>query len=653
MSAHAPDTAVADEAGGVADVILRDGRTLRLRPPEHGDRDGLAAFLAGLSPDSLHQRFHAAVRPRADLVDPYLDSNWAERGALLAAITDGGGEQIIALASYTRLRDRSAAEAAFAVADAFQALGIATRMLEQLAQRANAEGIERLVFEILPGNGHMLRVVADAGFEVTRRTANGVVEATMLIEPTGASLLRMDERDHAGVTASLRGFLDPRSVAVYGASARRGTIGGELYRNILAGGFTGRVLPLNRRAESVDGVPARQSLRGGSAPPFDLAVICVPAAAVADAATDALEAGVRSLCVVSAGFAEIGAAGAARQESLVALVRSYGGRLIGPNCLGIASTGSRLSATFAAQPLPPGGVGFASQSGALGLAVVEQARDRGLGLSAFVSLGNKADVSSNDLLEHWEDDEATSVVALYLESFGNPLRFARVARRVARRKPVLALKGGATAGARAAASHAAALASSEVAVDALFRQSGVQRARTLSEFLDAAALLSSQPLPRGPRVAVLTNAGGLAILCADACAAEGLELPPPSAETRAALRDVVPAEAGLGNPIDVLGSASAETFAAALPSTRRSGVRRRLRAVRAADRHGRRRRRARDRRRDRPGRARQAGRGDFLNERGLDTEQPTRVARFESPEAAAGRSAWRPGERRGCAGPKA
>ena len=211
-------------------------------------------------------------------------------------------------------------------------------------------------------------------------------------------------------------------------------------------------------------------------------------------------------------------------------------------------------------------MGFASQSGALGLAVVEQARERGLGLSAFVSLGNKADVSSNDLLEHWEDDAATSVIALYLESFGNPLRFGRIARRVARHKPVLALKGGSTAaGARAAASHTAALATSDVAVDALFRQAGVLRAKTLSEFLDAAVLLSSQPASLGPRVAVVTNAGGLGILFSDACAAEGLELPEPSAATCDSLRAVLPAEASLANPIDLLGSATAETFAAVLP----------------------------------------------------------------------------------------
>lgn len=549
----------------VTDVILRDGRTLRLREPGRADREALAAFLARLSPESLRRRFFATLRPDVSLVDPYLDSDWSQRGALLGVLATGDEERVIALASYARLRDPAVAEVAFAVADALHGVGVATRMLEQLARRASVEGIERFVFEILPTNASMLHVVAGAGFDTSREVSRGVVEVTMSIDPTSAYEARVDARDHVGVAASIAHFLEPSSIAVYGASARRGTIGGELFRNILAGGFEGPVYPINRSGDAVADVPGRTSLRGLDEP-VELALLCVPAAAVVDAATDALTAGVRALCVVSAGFAEIGSDGRELQQRLLALVRTYGARLIGPNCLGVAASGARLNATFAAQAPPAGGVGFASQSGALGLAVVEQARGRGLGLSSFVSLGNKADVSSNDLLEYWEDDDATSVIALYLESFGNPLRFGRIARRVARTKPVLALKGGASAaGARAAASHTAALASSDVAVDALFRQAGVQRTRTLSEFLDAAALLSSQPLPRGNSVAILTNAGGLAILCADACAAEALQLAAPSPATRERLRAILPAEASVENPIDVLGSSTAETFAAVLP----------------------------------------------------------------------------------------
>jgi acetate---CoA ligase (ADP-forming) len=367
------------------------------------------------------------------------------------------------------------------------------------------------------------------------------------------------------VRASLEPFFQPRSVAIVGASKRRGSIGGELFRNILAADFAGSVYPVNRGGDSVAGVRGYSAV-GEIAEDVDLAVICVPGETVLGAAEDALAARVRALVVISAGFAETGSEGTARQERLLALAREHGARLLGPNCLGIASSAVRLNATFAPRSFPAGKIGFSSQSGALGLALLERAEATGLGVTSFVSVGNKADVSSNDLLEWWEDDDATEMVVLYLESFGNPRAFSRIARRLARRKPILALKGGSTrAGSRAAGSHTAALAGSDVAVDALFRQAGVIRARTLDELIDVATLLSAQPVPRGRRVALVTNAGGLGILAADACESAGLELPPPSDATRAALAEVMPAEGSSANPIDLLGGATAESFAAALP----------------------------------------------------------------------------------------
>jgi acyl-CoA synthetase (NDP forming) len=300
--------------------------------------------------------------------------------------------------------------------------------------------------------------------------------------------------------------------------------------------------------------------------PVDLAVFCVPGESVLGEAEAALRKGTRALCVISAGFAETGPDGIRRQDRLLAAARAHGARLIGPNCLGIFSSGPRLNATFAPHAFPAGNIGFSSQSGALGLAVLERSVSRGLGLSAFVSIGNKADVSSNDLLEYWEADPGTDLILLYLESFGNPRKFARLARRVAGKKPILAMKGGRTsAGMRAAGSHTAALAGSTAAVEALFRQAGVIQADSLEELADAAVLLSSQPLPAGRRVAVVTNAGGLGILCADACAAAGLELPQLSQETRARLADVLPREASVSNPVDMLGSAVGSTYEAALP----------------------------------------------------------------------------------------
>jgi acetyl coenzyme A synthetase (ADP forming)-like protein len=411
----------------------------------------------------------------------------------------------------------------------------------------------------------MLRVFADAGFDVSRKLESGTMEVRLEIAPTGAYRERVDERDHVAVVASLRPFFEPRSVAVLGASSRRGTIGGELFRNILAGEFAGSAYPVNLKGEPVAGVRGYRSIEE-IPDDVDVAVICVPGQGVIEAAEGALRKGTKAICVVSAGFAETGAEGARRQERLLALARAHGARLIGPNCLGIAVGGPRLNATFGPREIAFGNVGFSSQSGALGLALLEEAQARGLGLSAFVSIGNKADVSSNDLLEFWEEDDATDVVLLYLESFGNPRKFARLARRVARRKPILAMKGGRSrVGQRAASSHTAALAGSTAAVNALFHQAGVIRADSLEELVDVAALLSAQPLPRGRRVAVMTNAGGLGILCADACEEAGLELPPPSEETRAALAGLVPREASLANPIDLLGSASGTTYEAVLP----------------------------------------------------------------------------------------
>jgi acetyl coenzyme A synthetase (ADP forming)-like protein len=547
------------------DVILRDGGTLRLRPPTSQDAETLLAFLSNLSERSFYQRFHGMPTVRPALVEPFLDPDWHELGALIGTLAADGSERVVALASYSRLRDPVTAEVAFAVADDQQGRGIGTRLLEQLAERAEQTGIERFLAEVMADNAPMLSVFRDAGFGVTRTLEQGTFEVTLSLEPTESYLGQMDERDHLGVVASLRPFFAPANLAVIGASQRRDSIGGILFRNVIAGEFTGAAYPVNRSGEPVAGVRAYDSIE--ELPEVvDLAVICLPAAHVLEAAEGALRSGVRALCVISAGFAEIGDEGRARQEQLLALVRAHGGRLIGPNCLGLAASGVRMNATFGSRSLPPGPIGFSSQSGALGLALLEKASERSLGFSSFISIGNKADVSSNDLLEYWEEDPDTGLVVLYLESFGNPRRFGRIASRVARKKPILAMKSGTSrAGAKAAGSHTAALAGSEEAVDALFHQAGVLRVETLEQLIDGAALLSTQPLPKGRRVALLTNAGGLGILCADACEAVGLELSELSPETRGLLAVQFPPEASLENPVDMLGSATAASYEAALP----------------------------------------------------------------------------------------
>ncbi len=365
---------------------------------------------------------------------------------------------------------------------------------------------------------------------------------------------------------TLEALFNPRSVAVIGASRQRGTVGGEIFHNLLSVGFLGPVYPVNPTAEHVQSVKAYRSVRELSGL-VDLAIIAAPAAVVAGLVDDCIAAGVRGIVVISAGFGETGPEGKAVERQILRRCREHGVRLVGPNCLGLLNTDPtvRLDATFAPTWPPRGDVAFASQSGALGLAALDLAKDLGIGIRQFVSVGNKADVSGNDLLEHWEDDDATKVILLYLESLGNPRRFLEVAQRVSKKKPIVAVKSGrTTSGARAAGSHTGALATPDRAIDALFAQTGVIRVSTVKELLDVATLLSSQPVPRGSRVAILTNAGGPAIMAADSCEALGLTLPAPASATQAALRQFLPGEATLQNPIDMIASANAEAYERAL-----------------------------------------------------------------------------------------
>ena len=525
----------------------------------------MLALFEHLSERSLYFRFQGSPPLQPGLVAPFAEPDWAERGSLIGSVGENGTERVIALGSWARLRDPGRAEIAFAVADDYQGRGVGTRLLEQLAELAARAGIERFVAEVLADNYRMLELFTSAGFDITRELAGGGVELNFPIAPTARFEARVDERDHQAVIASLESFFDPESVAVIGASARPGSIGGTVLRNIVQGGFEGSLYAVNRSGESVAGVRGYASVEELPRR-VDLAIVCLPAEFVRDAAEGALIRGTRAVCVISAGFAEVGPEGAAREEALLATVRSHGARLIGPNCLGLSLAAPPLNATFAPRAFPAGPIAFGSQSGALGLVLLERAHERGLGFSAFVSMGNKADVSSNDLLEYWEDDPDTRLILLYLESFGNPRKFGRLAQRVSGKKPILAMKSGIShAGARAAASHTAALAGSEAAVDALFHEAGVIRSSSIEELLEVTAVLSHEPLPEGRRVGVLTNAGGLGILCADACEAVGLELPALSPQTTQELLRHLPPAASAANPVDLLGSATPSLYESALP----------------------------------------------------------------------------------------
>ena len=545
-----------------ADVVLRDGSTVRIRPVRPDDEERLLAFFRALSDTSRAQRFFSPTTDTVliDMARRETAIDYVRRFGLVA--TTGPEERIVGHALYAALDDEHA-EVAFAVADEYQGRGLGTILLGHLAEVAAAHGIRVFDAFVLPGNLKMLEMFRESGFPTEIKFGMHEVLVTFPTALTDEALERFERRDQLAAANALRAFFAPRAVAVVGASRRRGTIAGELFHNVLRYEFTGPVYPVNPGAGVVQSVPAYPSVEAIPGP-VDLAVIAVPAAEVAAVARQCGRKGVRALVVISAGFAEIGEEGRARQDELVQICRGAGMRLIGPNCMGIVNTDPavRLDATFAPQTPPAGRIGFSSQSGALGLAVFEFARSLGLGLSTFVSVGNKADISGNDLINYWESDPLTDVILLYLESFGNPRRFSRIARRVGRTKPIAVVKSGrSAAGARATSSHTGALvAASDVTVDALFRQAGVIRTDTLGELFDVATLLAHQPPPRGRRVGIITNGGGPGILCADTCEAEGMEIPVLGEGSQARLREFLPAQASVHNPVDMIASAPAEHY---------------------------------------------------------------------------------------------
>jgi acetyl coenzyme A synthetase (ADP forming)-like protein len=538
------------------DVALRDGSTVRIRPVLAADRPAVVAFLGALSAQSMAFRFFG--QPSLEwAADWATDVDYADRYALIAAT--GPGQEVIAHGAYVRTGpDR--AEVAFTVADEWQGSGIATIMLAHLALAADAHGIEIFTAQVLPANHRMIEVFRDSGFPLALHSGEGLIEVELPTSSSPDTRERFHQRERIAAIAAAELFLRPRSVAVIGASPRRRTVGGEILHNLRGYGFRGHIYPVNRRVATIGRRRAYASI-GDVPEPVDLAVIAVPAAQVCSVARECALAGTRGLLVISAGFAEIGGEGFQRQRELLEICRQAGMRLVGPNCLGVINTAEDvcLDATFIGRSPPRGSIAFLSQSGGLGIAIVEAASRMGLGLSSFVSNGNKADVSGNDLLEFWEQDPGTRVLLLYVEQFGNPRRFARIARRVGAGKPIVAVKSGRTpAGARATSSHTGALLSaSDVTVDALFRQAGVIRTDTMQELFDVGGLLARQPAPAGPRVAIVTNAGGPGILCADACQAAGLEVAELAPAARKRLAAFLAPEASLGNPIDMVATAPA------------------------------------------------------------------------------------------------
>ena len=545
-------------------VVLTTGATVHLRPVRPEDAAGLASLHGLLSADSAYARFMGLRPDVSRLADALSHVDYRDEYTLIAE----SGTRIVGTATYYRdHRHPERAEVAFAVADAWQGLGLGTLLLERLAQVAPEAGIDSFDAWTRADNMPMRNVFRDCGFTVTSHEEGGVVRVSLALRRTDEYAERHAARSLRAAYTSIRPFFEPRAVAVVGASRSRTKIGGQMFRNLQSEGFQGPLYPVNPSASEVEGVKAYSTVTEIPGP-VDLAVITVPAPVVDAAVEDCIRKGVKALVVISAGFAEVGAEGRAAQDALLDRVREAGVRLVGPNCMGLLNTDPkvRLNSTFASHLPPRGRVAMSTQSGALGLAVLDYAERLDLGISSFVSVGNKADVSGNDLIQYWSEDAGTDVILLYLESFGNPRRFAEIARRTSRRKPIVAVKAGRSqAGLRAAQSHTGALATDDAVVEALFEQCGVIRTRTLEEMFDVATLLAHQPLPEGNRVAILTNAGGAAILAADACEAEGLKVEPVGSQSVAALRAFLPPEASTANPIDMIASATPEHYRRAIP----------------------------------------------------------------------------------------
>ncbi|NUT34376.1 MAG: GNAT family N-acetyltransferase [Hamadaea sp.] len=559
------------------DALAADGRVVRIRSVSPSDAAALAALFQNSSPDGLRMRFFAVPGPAtiaaevARLVRP--DS--ADHAVVLA-VQSG---RVVGVASYelppTQAQDGTAPAAEFAVFvdEGERGRGIGTLLLEHLAARARSKGVTELTGQVLPANARMLRVARDLAAHARVDDTAEVVDVDLPTAAQEAALAAADERHRTAQRLSLRPLFAPRSVAVVGASRSPGGVGHETLRALAEYGVHGTLFAVNPHASSVAGIPAVRSLRALPGL-LDLAVIAVPADAVPAVMHDAGAAGVRAAVILSAGFGEAGAKGRALQDDVLAIARKHSIRLLGPNCIGLVNTDPavRLNATFAGLAPRAGGLAVASQSGAVGVVLLDHLTRSGCGISSFVSLGNKADISGNDLLAYWYDDPQTQAVALYLESFGNPRRFGRLVRQLGRRKPVLAVKSGrSVAGRRAGLSHTAAAAAPDVAVDSLFAQAGVIRANDLGELIDTARMLVGQPLPGGDRIAVVGNAGGVNVLAVDAAEAAGLRVPALSPELRRRLAAALPEGASDDNPLDLGAEASAQALHDALAAIADSG----------------------------------------------------------------------------------
>jgi acetyl coenzyme A synthetase (ADP forming)-like protein len=543
--------------------ILRDGYRVLLRPIEKSDVPLWLAFISRLSSNTLYFRFHYIPKQMTEEdALRYCTVDYVNSYAYVAEIGKGNDRKIIAIARYYRLPNKRSAEVAFAIEDAYQSVGLGTKLIEALANIARENDIDIFEADVLGENRQMMIAFRDYGFHVSSELQDGVYHVTFPIKKTRTVDIKEAFRERTAIVASLQPIVNPKSVAIIGAARNVGTIGNLLMRCILQAGYSGIVYPVNPNTEAVLSVKSYPSVLDIPGK-VDMAIIAVPAAVVNKVADECGQKGVRALIVISDGFRERNQEGALREEELRNITLSYGMRLVGPNCMGVINTnsGMNLNATFSQVYPSTGNVAFLSQSGAMGLTILEHVKTLNMGLSSFVSVGNRADVSYHDFLQYWEQDPATKVILLYLESFGDPDKFARIARRVSAKKPIVAVKSGTTsAGARAASSHTGALATSDVASGILFKNAGIIRVNTVEELFNMATMLSTQPYPRGRKLAIVTNGGGPGIIAADAAASNGLTVEELSEATCAKIRPFMKRGINIGNPIDTTAGATADEY---------------------------------------------------------------------------------------------
>ncbi|MPZ78974.1 MAG: GNAT family N-acetyltransferase [Actinophytocola sp.] len=539
-------------------ALLADGRVVMVRTITSADADAVLSLHMRLSEHDRYLRFFGTGTRVLDAITRRIART---ANGTHAAVGAWLGEQLVGVANYEAMLGATTAEVALVVDGTVQARGLGTLLLEHLASMARHHGITRFVAEVLAENRRMIQVFADTGLPYRMSTLEPERHVEISLTADERFAAAVDERDRVADVASLANILRPKGIVVVGAGRRPGSVGHAVLRNLIDGGFTGRLTAVNPHADEIAGVPCRPSVAELTEIP-DLAVVCVPAASVPDAVEECGREGIPAVVVISAGLS-----GTNLATHVLASVRRHGMRLVGPNCVGVVNTdpAAHMNATFTRGDVPEGGVGIVTQSGGVGIALVELLRQLGLGVSTMVSTGDKYDVSGNDMLLWWRQDPNTAAVVLYLESFGNPRKFSRLARGLARTKPIIAVRSAESdVVQRAAASHTAAAATPAVTRDALFEQAGVIAVDTVSEVTDVLAALAWQPLPAGNRVAILSNAGGAGVLAADACVHNGLVVPRLSQMTQVALAELLPAQASLGNPIDTTAGVDAATFGACL-----------------------------------------------------------------------------------------